>query len=54
MQRAEMRMHFFPFDSDPRLYQKLLEIEKKIVREVARGDNLTWENLQIAKHKSVR
>ena len=37
--------------------QKLLEIEKEIVREVARGVgviNLTWENLQIAKHKSGR
>ena len=45
--------------------QKLLEIEKEIVREVARAwggscvrwlevINLTWENLQIAKHKSVR
>ena len=36
-------------------YQKLLEIEKEIVREVALGViNLTWENLQIAKHKSGR
>ena len=36
-------------------YQKLLEIEKEIVREVVRGDkhNRTWENLKIAKHKSV-
>ena len=29
-----------------------MEIEKEIVREVARVINLTWENLQIAKHKS--
>ena len=37
---------------DP-LYQKLLEIEKEIVCEVVRGDNTTWENLQIATHKLV-
>ena len=34
--------------------QKLLEIEKEIVREVVQSDNTTWENLQIAKHKSVQ
>ena len=35
--------------------KKLLEIEKEVVREVAhRIMNTSWENLQIAKHKSVR
>ena len=36
--------------------KKLLEIEKEIAREVAVGDyviNTTWENLQVAMHKSV-
>ena len=35
-------------------YQKLLEIEKEIVHEVARGDRPYLRNLQIAKHKSGR
>ena len=33
---------------------KLLEIEKEIVGEVARGESTTRENLQITQHKSVR
>ena len=45
---------FFPSKNWIKLIPKLLEIEKEIVREVGRVINLTWENLQIAKHKSGR
>ena len=37
----------------PRFFKKLLEIEREFGCELAQVINTTWENLQIAKHKSV-